>query len=65
MKLEWNCKHPDDDICQGEVGDVHVGHGLESPEEDDVHDQAVAGDGYDGGGHVQDDEEHSQAEGRV
>ena len=61
MKLKWNCKHPDDDVGQGEVRDVHVGHGLESPEDDDVHDQAVASYSNDGGRHVQNDEEYSQA----
>lgn len=62
LKLERNGKHSNDDICQGEVGDVHVGDGLEPSEDDDVHDQTVASHSYDGGGHVQNDEEHGQAE---
>ena len=60
MELEWNCKHANDNICQGKVGKVHVGHRPESSEDDHVDDEDVSQDRNHWSYNVQDDKEYGQ-----
>ena len=64
LELEWDGKETNDDIRQGQVGDVHVGHGSHPLEYYHVDHQDVPCHGYEGSAHIERDEKCVQDTGK-
>ena len=54
--MERDGEQTNDDIGQGKVGNVHVGHCPHPLEDDDVYHQAVPSHCYQGGAHIEQNE---------
>ena len=65
LELKRDGEHPDDDVCQGEVGDVHVGHCAGSSEDDNVDDKTVAQDSNERSEDVEADEKDGETQGKL
>ena len=64
LELEGNGKEANDDISQGQVGDVHVGHRSHSLEYYHVDHQDVPRHGHQGSPHIECDEKCAQDTGK-
>ena len=65
MELKGNSEQTNDNVSTGEVGNVEVGHSLESLEDDHIHDNTVAEDCSEAGDYIQDDEEDDESAGEL